>query len=146
MAGRERLEFTDGQKVALSRAGRANAAVAVMLPGAMFVLLWWMQGDWRMALMKAAFMPMVLAAHLGLSLFFSILPRSLLVRLVAVAFTSLLYSCAMLILFIAPDKSVADLMTQFSISLLIVAIMLGATDLVTRGRWMEKWFAIGVPK
>lgn len=146
MAGRERLEFTDGQKVALSRAGRANAAVAVMLPGAMFVLLWWMQGDWRMALMKAAFMPMVLAAHLGLSLFFSILPRSLLVRLVAVAFTSLLYSCAMLILFIAPDKSVADLMTQFSISLLIVAVIQGVTDLVTRGRWMEKWFAIGVPK
>ena len=74
------------------------------------------------------------------------LPRNPAVRLGAVAFTSLTFACSMLIFFIAPDKSVAELMTQFWMSLLIMAAMLGATDLVTRGRWMEKWFAVGVPK
>ncbi|MAW86787.1 MAG: hypothetical protein CMJ42_09685 [Phyllobacteriaceae bacterium] len=146
MAERVRLEFTGAQKDALARAARSNAVAALALAGVMFALLWWMQGDWRMALMKAAFMPVVLAAHLGLSLFLSNLPRNPAVRLGAVAFTSLTFACSMLIFFIAPDKSVAELMTQFWMSLLIMAAMLGATDLVTRGRWMEKWFAVGVPK
>ena len=146
MAERVQLEFTDGQKVALVRAARSNAWGGAALFALILGLQWMAQGDWRMALMKAAFMPLLMVSHLGLSLVFAALPRTFPVRLAAIACASLAFACLMLILFVAPDKSVSDMLVHFWSSLLIMAVMVGATDLVTRGRWLERWLVIGVPK
>ena len=50
------------------------------------------------------------------------------------------------IVFVALETSVSDMLVHFWSSLLIMAVMVGATDLVTRGRWLERWLVIGVPK